>query len=211
MISWKLIFGLLSIYLTFSYPELKPQHIDVDGKYFWIKQWFRFSLIYFINLSTYRVIVTLLLIVSIFFRIHYALLNLAGFNHNASMLDCVKDQRVQESARKKNLNIFWKGVPGCKTVLPIPVIDLERAIAFYTPVFGHQLERVDVYGNEMAMFPASDEASGMTGALAKGESCCRAFWAIRHTSVWAGGGWRSRSAVEAGRIRRSSRLSGLPR
>ena len=52
---------------------------------------------------------------------------------------------------------------------------LERAIAFYTPVFGHQLERVDVDGNEMVMFPASDEASGMTGALAKGESCCRAF------------------------------------
>ncbi len=42
----------------------------------------------------------------------------------------------------------------------IPVTDLERAIAFYTAVFGYQLERVEVDGNEMAMFPASDEASG---------------------------------------------------
>ena len=28
---------------------------------------------------------------------------------------------------------------------------------------------------QMAMFPASPEASGMTAALAMGESCCRAF------------------------------------
>jgi predicted enzyme related to lactoylglutathione lyase len=47
----------------------------------------------------------------------------------------------------------------------IPVTDLERATAFYTAVFGYQLERVEVDGNEMAMFPASEEASGITGAL----------------------------------------------
>ena len=52
----------------------------------------------------------------------------------------------------------------------IPVTDLECAIAFYTAVFGYQLERVEVDENEMAMFPASDEASGIAGALAKGES-----------------------------------------
>jgi len=52
----------------------------------------------------------------------------------------------------------------------IPVTDLERAIAFYNTVFGYQFERVEVDGNEMAMFPASGEASGITGALAKGES-----------------------------------------
>ena len=52
----------------------------------------------------------------------------------------------------------------------IPVTDLERAITFYTAVFGYQLERVEVDGNEMALFPDSDEASGITGALAKGES-----------------------------------------
>jgi uncharacterized protein len=52
----------------------------------------------------------------------------------------------------------------------IPVTDLERAIAFYNTVFGYQFERGEVDGNEMAMFPASGEASGITGALAKGES-----------------------------------------
>lgn len=52
----------------------------------------------------------------------------------------------------------------------ISVTDLERAIVFYTAVFGYQFERVEVDGNEMAMFPAGDEASGITGALAKGES-----------------------------------------
>jgi predicted enzyme related to lactoylglutathione lyase len=57
----------------------------------------------------------------------------------------------------------------------IPVIDLERTIAFYTAVFGYQLEHVEVDGDEMAMFHASPEASRMTAALAKGESCCRAF------------------------------------
>ena len=52
----------------------------------------------------------------------------------------------------------------------IHVTHLERAIAFYTAVFGYQLERVEVDGNEMAMFPASDDATGIIGALAKGES-----------------------------------------
>jgi predicted enzyme related to lactoylglutathione lyase len=57
----------------------------------------------------------------------------------------------------------------------IPVIDLERAIAFYTAVFGYQLERFVVYGDEMAMRHASAEASRMTATSAMGESCCRAF------------------------------------
>lgn len=52
----------------------------------------------------------------------------------------------------------------------IPVTDLERAVTFYTAVFGYQFERVEIDGNEMALFPATDEASGITGALAKGES-----------------------------------------
>ena len=57
----------------------------------------------------------------------------------------------------------------------IPITDLERAIAFYTAVFDYHLERVEVDKNEMAMSPAFDEVSGITGALAKGESCHRAF------------------------------------
>ena len=52
----------------------------------------------------------------------------------------------------------------------IPVEDLERAIAFYTAVFGYQLKPATIDGNEMALFPASDETGGITGALARGES-----------------------------------------
>ncbi len=52
----------------------------------------------------------------------------------------------------------------------IPVTDLERAIAFYNAVFGYQFERTNIDGNEMALFPALDQASGITGALAKGDS-----------------------------------------
>lgn len=52
----------------------------------------------------------------------------------------------------------------------IPVADLERAIVFYTAVFGHRLERVEIDGNDMALFPAVGEANRITGALAVGES-----------------------------------------
>ena len=52
----------------------------------------------------------------------------------------------------------------------IPVTDLERAIAFYNAVFDCQFERTNIDGNEMALFPAFDQASGITGALAKGGS-----------------------------------------
>ena len=51
----------------------------------------------------------------------------------------------------------------------IPVTDLDRAILFYTDVFGYPLERVEIDGNEMALFPSSDKASGIAGALARGE------------------------------------------
>jgi hypothetical protein len=52
----------------------------------------------------------------------------------------------------------------------IPVSDLERAITFYSAVFGCELERVDVDGNQMANFPSSEAGSGASGALAKGDS-----------------------------------------
>ena len=54
---------------------------------------------------------------------------------------------------------------------------------FYTAVFGYQLERVEIDENEMAMFPASDEASGITGALAKGESYIPGKQGSRITSL----------------------------
>lgn len=52
----------------------------------------------------------------------------------------------------------------------IPVSDLDRAVAFYESVFGYELERVTIDSNEMALFPLNEEADGISGALAKGDS-----------------------------------------
>ncbi len=51
----------------------------------------------------------------------------------------------------------------------IPVLDLERAIAFYSAVFDFTFEKNIIDHNEMAFFPFEDGARGITGALAKGE------------------------------------------
>lgn len=52
----------------------------------------------------------------------------------------------------------------------IPVSNLQRAIDFYSSVFNFQFELSIVDGIEMAFFPFYDGESGITGALAKGES-----------------------------------------
>ncbi len=51
----------------------------------------------------------------------------------------------------------------------IPVTDLDRAIRFYTAVFGFTFEKTIIDHNEMALFPLSDALPGISGALAKGE------------------------------------------
>ncbi|MEM7348783.1 MAG: VOC family protein [Chloroflexota bacterium] len=52
----------------------------------------------------------------------------------------------------------------------IPVTDLDRAIQFYQHVFGYDLTRTVIDGNEMALFPFDESAPNITGALAKGDS-----------------------------------------
>ncbi len=51
----------------------------------------------------------------------------------------------------------------------LPVADLDRAIAFYTAVFGFALERQTIDGYDMALFPAAEGAAGASGALVKGD------------------------------------------
>lgn len=51
----------------------------------------------------------------------------------------------------------------------IPVTDIERAVKFYKAVFGFDFSREIIDDNEMALFPFSNENSGISGALAKGE------------------------------------------
>lgn len=51
----------------------------------------------------------------------------------------------------------------------IPVRDLDRATRFYGAVFGYTFERQTIDGHEMALFPSTEGAPGVSGALAKGE------------------------------------------
>ena len=51
----------------------------------------------------------------------------------------------------------------------IPVTVMERAITFYTSVFGFSFAQDIIDQNDMAFFPFEDGARGITGALAKGE------------------------------------------
>lgn len=51
----------------------------------------------------------------------------------------------------------------------IPAVDIDRAIKFYSNVFNFSFDKEVIDNNQMALFPFSDENSGISGALAKGE------------------------------------------
>ncbi|MFO0456803.1 MAG: VOC family protein [Alphaproteobacteria bacterium] len=52
----------------------------------------------------------------------------------------------------------------------IPVTDMRRAKAFYEAVFGYDFALGTIHGNEMAFLPFEKGATGITGALAKGNT-----------------------------------------
>jgi uncharacterized protein len=52
----------------------------------------------------------------------------------------------------------------------IPVLDIERASAFYSAVFEVSLERTEIDGNVMALFPSETDGAGASGSLAMGDS-----------------------------------------
>ncbi|BAC89506.1 VOC family protein [Gloeobacter violaceus] len=51
----------------------------------------------------------------------------------------------------------------------IPVLDIERAVQFYSAVFGYHFVKEQIHGNEMALFPIYEGQEGISGALAQGE------------------------------------------
>ena len=55
------------------------------------------------------------------------------------------------------------------TYFEIPVSDLNRAIDFYSDVFECEFVQQTIHNCEMAFFPFDQNASGITGALVKGE------------------------------------------
>ena len=60
--------------------------------------------------------------------------------------------------------------PNPVTYFEIPVTDMGRAIEFFEAVFAVALERVQIDGHDMALFPFDEKRQGISGALAKGES-----------------------------------------
>jgi predicted enzyme related to lactoylglutathione lyase len=55
------------------------------------------------------------------------------------------------------------------TYFEIPVIDLKRAIVFYSFLFDCEFSTGKIHGLEMAFFPFSKDKQGITGALVKGK------------------------------------------
>lgn len=72
-----------------------------------------------------------------------------------------------ETKRKTSMENIGKNVG---SYFEIPVTNLERAMKFYSTVFGCEFSRENIHGNEMALFPYNGKNSGITGALAKGET-----------------------------------------
>ncbi|WP_422858662.1 VOC family protein [Flagellimonas sp. S174] len=52
----------------------------------------------------------------------------------------------------------------------IPVTELDRAVKFYRAVFDFNFTKEVIDHNEMALFPFFEIGSGISGALAKGET-----------------------------------------
>jgi predicted enzyme related to lactoylglutathione lyase len=62
-------------------------------------------------------------------------------------------------AKKSNPVVYYE----------IPVTDMDRAVKFYAAVFKFDFEKATIDSNEMALFPFTDENTGISGALAKGD------------------------------------------
>jgi uncharacterized protein len=71
------------------------------------------------------------------------------------------DKQTDSSKMKKSYNpvVYFE----------IPVTDINRAINFYKAVFHFDFDKEIIDHNEMALFPFTEENSGISGALAKGE------------------------------------------
>lgn len=68
----------------------------------------------------------------------------------------------------KNFNGLYKPMNPV-VYFEIPVSDMNRAINFYSSVFGFDFTKDNIHGNEMAFFPLNPSLQGITGGLAKGE------------------------------------------
>jgi predicted enzyme related to lactoylglutathione lyase len=62
-----------------------------------------------------------------------------------------------------------ENLPNPVVYFEIPVTDIERATQFYKAIFNFSFDKEKIDNNEMALFPFHEKATGISGALAKGE------------------------------------------
>lgn len=82
------------------------------------------------------------------------------------LISCGDNSKISNKQNEKNI-MTKKSNP--VVYFEIPVSNINRAIKFYKAVFDFDFDLENIDNNEMAMFPFSDENSGISGALAKGE------------------------------------------
>ena len=93
-------------------------------------------------------------------------------NINRDLDFCCTDFLVSQCRQLTTINFNFIKMPkdfNPAVYFEIPVVDIDRAIEFYSTVFNFSFDKQEIDNNEMALFPFSEENSGISGALAKGE------------------------------------------
>jgi len=88
------------------------------------------------------------------FRLAFALYLCLGACHRAST-----SSESSTATKPRNPVVYFE----------IPVDSVDRARSFYKHVFGFTFEKATIDHYDMALFPFSDNAAGISGALAKGD------------------------------------------
>lgn len=78
------------------------------------------------------------------------------------------NELIGEGAKTKSSDMKEPSNPA--VYFEIPVTNMERAVKFYSSVFGYVFEKDEIDGNEMALFPFVEKGTGVSGALAKGKT-----------------------------------------
>lgn len=76
-----------------------------------------------------------------------------------TIMSCTQKPPTEKTMEQTNPVVYFE----------IPVTNPDRAMKFYTAVFGFTFQQEVIDGNQMALFPFEANLSGISGALAKGE------------------------------------------
>ncbi|WP_062053550.1 VOC family protein [Aquimarina longa] len=75
--------------------------------------------------------------------------------------------KVETSVVESNLNQKTKEMKNYISLFEIPATDISRAVNFYQAILGINIEKMEIPGIEMGVFPYEDQI--ITGVIMKGE------------------------------------------